>query len=644
MENTNRPNPEGNATRRPGSCGPFTIEFTTNSEAHKMGQQQYIELSEAKIGRSADCSIRFGDDATTVSREHAQIKCLNGKYILEHLSATNSTFVNGKKVGTEYTLSHRDTIQLSDNGPKMIFIAPGAIGSNVDNESAVGGQSTARSSNATVKTDSSGTQRVGTEGMMGSCLPFTIEYGRKSQANYEGQRKTISDSSATIGRAANSLIHFGSDCNEISSEHAIIKCKEGRWYIEHKSKSNPTFVNNKPVATEQALNHGDTIHLASLNGQFIKFYQSGTAATTGRMAEGAGTSVYGGGGGATGLQPQPSLSSRLSDMVSKSSQTQKMISIGLGVGLLVMSVLLGLNWWNNRVEAGNLKNEMAANQKADEERRKAEEKAAEDKKLQENFPDGNFEKYIFFVEGQITLEMNGKTRKFPEPVSGTAFLDNRGNLITARHVVKLTDFQNCKWAMTKMAVDYLQATMHSKLIFNAPSSQETVTMTDPLFSWVDTKPLYSTYCEGVEIKSATCAPHEDWAVIRVGALSKLAQKSTIEVDRELSKDMSLAGSKDLYLFGYRDSKSKNPQLKKMRLDLVEPTTNKTNSFINFKVFKVSEPTFSDDDSGSPVFAFSSIKKRWVVVGIAIKKEDYWYSGSTMGIILPIHYIYENLLQ
>jgi len=100
----------------------FTIEYKDDTRFHKRGEQQRIIVDEAFIGRDAKCQIRFDDSFPTVSREHAVIVRDGENWKLVHRSQTNSTFVNGMEVTDEQPLQNGDEIQISDNGPRLVFI------------------------------------------------------------------------------------------------------------------------------------------------------------------------------------------------------------------------------------------------------------------------------------------------------------------------------------------------------------------------------------------------------------------------------------------------------------------------------------------------------------------------------------------
>lgn len=103
----------------------YVLEHRASSRFHQAGEQQKIIVDNVVIGRDSSCQVRYDDDFKTVSRKHASIVRDGDRWKLVQLSATNSTFVNGVKVVSEQFLNNGDEIQISANGPKLVFTIPG---------------------------------------------------------------------------------------------------------------------------------------------------------------------------------------------------------------------------------------------------------------------------------------------------------------------------------------------------------------------------------------------------------------------------------------------------------------------------------------------------------------------------------------
>jgi phosphoserine phosphatase RsbU/P len=74
-----------------------------------------FELSNERsvLGRNADCQVVLNVPA--VSREHAIIRRLQGKFYIEDNKSRNGTFLNGKEVTTRTQLKDNDRIKICDN-------------------------------------------------------------------------------------------------------------------------------------------------------------------------------------------------------------------------------------------------------------------------------------------------------------------------------------------------------------------------------------------------------------------------------------------------------------------------------------------------------------------------------------------------
>lgn len=102
----------------------FILEHKDASKYHKAGESQKIIIDQVELGRDGNCQVRFDESFGTVSRRHAAIVRDGNRWKLVQLSKTNSTFLNGHQVETEWYLENGDEIQLSVGGPRMGFIVP----------------------------------------------------------------------------------------------------------------------------------------------------------------------------------------------------------------------------------------------------------------------------------------------------------------------------------------------------------------------------------------------------------------------------------------------------------------------------------------------------------------------------------------
>lgn len=102
----------------------YILEHRVTTKYHRAGESQKIIVDQIEIGRDPKCQVRFDEQFSTVSRRHAAIIREDDNWKLVQLSQTNSTFLNGVSITNEWYLQSGDEIQLSTNGPKLLFIIP----------------------------------------------------------------------------------------------------------------------------------------------------------------------------------------------------------------------------------------------------------------------------------------------------------------------------------------------------------------------------------------------------------------------------------------------------------------------------------------------------------------------------------------
>jgi len=76
------------------------------------GKSLELDGERIVLGRNADCQVVLALPA--VSREHAIIRKIQGKFYIEDNKSRNGTFVNDKEVQTRTQLKHKDHIKICD--------------------------------------------------------------------------------------------------------------------------------------------------------------------------------------------------------------------------------------------------------------------------------------------------------------------------------------------------------------------------------------------------------------------------------------------------------------------------------------------------------------------------------------------------
>ena len=82
-----------------------------------------------KIGRKLDNHIVI--DSSSVSRVHAQVRIVNGQYVILDLNSTGGTYVNGQPVNKSVLYSG-DTVAIADVEMKFVQDAPRILSKALD--------------------------------------------------------------------------------------------------------------------------------------------------------------------------------------------------------------------------------------------------------------------------------------------------------------------------------------------------------------------------------------------------------------------------------------------------------------------------------------------------------------------------------
>ncbi len=86
------------------------------------GQRLQIQGERIVLGRNPDCDVVIG--GTAVSREHAQILNIQGKYYIEDKQSRNGTYVNNQQINGRTLLKDSDRIKICDFLATFLETAP----------------------------------------------------------------------------------------------------------------------------------------------------------------------------------------------------------------------------------------------------------------------------------------------------------------------------------------------------------------------------------------------------------------------------------------------------------------------------------------------------------------------------------------
>src|SRR6516225_5989792 len=96
-----------------------------------------LEVDRFVLGRNPDCGIVI--PVTSVSRKHAQILRVQGKYFIEDKQSRNGTFVNNQAINARTALKNNDRIRICDFIAAFLDQAPEPVeGQDDDGEESDG--------------------------------------------------------------------------------------------------------------------------------------------------------------------------------------------------------------------------------------------------------------------------------------------------------------------------------------------------------------------------------------------------------------------------------------------------------------------------------------------------------------------------
>ena len=201
----------------------------------KQNTIQELELTGERvvIGRSEDSAVRLDDDF--ISREHAEIREENGRYLVSDLGSANGTCVGTRPITRDYELKDGDVIRIG------LYTISFRIAAH---------------------------ERPTQVGMVGS-----IQTGEKATEvfTFSGTPRLLVRSGAEVGKSYdltnNPLIGRGEDSDivldegSVSRKHARIQFIENRLTIVDVGSRSGTRVNGKLIDKPTPLKDGDRVQL-----------------------------------------------------------------------------------------------------------------------------------------------------------------------------------------------------------------------------------------------------------------------------------------------------------------------------------------------------------------------------------------------
>jgi len=238
------------------------LTIKTGADAGKV-----VELTQGEllIGRSAPADLIINHPE--ISRRHARLVFQQGDYILEDLSSSNGTFVNGKPVRDSQVLTDGAEIQLGSE-VRLVFSQPTA-----------GAQFLQQDNSAKTMMESDLTAGA-VQASIGNIPPNLLV----TIAGQETKKYTLSKDRISVGRAEDNDIVVASQI--MSRHHATLeKTSLGYEIVMAPGVINTLTCQGYPVTDRQLLSHADVLRIDSeLPGMMVSMNFLAPSQATARLS------------------------------------------------------------------------------------------------------------------------------------------------------------------------------------------------------------------------------------------------------------------------------------------------------------------------------------------------------------------------
>ncbi len=539
----------------------------------------------------------------------------------------------------------------------------------------------------TYKGDFRSTMRHTINMISGKDVPnYTLVFLDATSKHPAGGHETMFSPNIVMGRGDNCQIKYDDSYKTVSKEHACITVSDKRFYVFHNPDAkNPTYVNGNVVEDSHVLQNGDEIKL-SIDGPRIRFnlstMKASTMGLTSRVALALGQatrpykraivaisiallSALGFGG--------YSLYQNIG-LKNKAAEEQKHLERIYGEKERLNEEIKRLEdvGLDNSKEMTALKKKLAKNQQQLEEAQKnadapviiyevidepvpvvvpnntkqpqdpdamykedagSEEKSSRPHNEKINFESMPVSDVYYIAASKAEVKLNGKRTVMSSKDSGknalwsgTAFLTESGQLITARHIIQPWRFRNLeeKWLRELSADETKGGIIEVTFEVRTPEgntftfNQTNVKIDDSSDDIIAISPeeklsKLERKRKEKERPKRVIKRSSDWAYT-----SFTNRKGTITLDKE--KAVSLKAGTKLYAYGYTSGKASTKSTD-LSPDFIEMTVSK--SGLTEGMINISKREFNPGTIGSPVFIEENGKFK--VIGIL----------SDNGMVVPV---------
>lgn len=208
------------------------------------------------LGRDPNGDIVFESSKIMVSRQHAEIRRENGKFVIYDNKSFNGTLVNDQRISNPTPLYHDDEIRLGMGGPLLRFKSPSRLAPK--GASLAGQRSIAIAQLANMPEIQS---EIGSKTMV-----FKVDNVSAQKTSATAQPQLLM--SLTFGNKRDLMIGRGNDCDiildglQISNRHAKLSLTNSGIVIEDLNSTNGVYLNGNRIS-RQNIGVDDSIQIGS---------------------------------------------------------------------------------------------------------------------------------------------------------------------------------------------------------------------------------------------------------------------------------------------------------------------------------------------------------------------------------------------
>ena len=219
------------------------------------------------VGRNAAaCHIVFNQkDWPMVSRQHAEFRFQNSRWIVADIGSTHGTFLDGQPLQSPAELHKDSRVQFGPNGPVLVVTG---MGQEVGAEATLVTKLPASFTSATPTIQPDTQKQLRTTPSSKSATPAIVELSGTGTGNLK--RIELSKDVTRFGRDPGVEGAIAAAAAVVSRRHAEIRRQDENYILVDLGSFNGTMLNGRRIATPEVLHHDDNIELGR-GGPTLRF-------------------------------------------------------------------------------------------------------------------------------------------------------------------------------------------------------------------------------------------------------------------------------------------------------------------------------------------------------------------------------------